>query len=75
MLIGRRGEASGGLLDKAVEEYSSHLADEYTFVDQWNELVNRTRIIEGLRSGERIFSKISSEARPMSSSTAPGPQS
>jgi hypothetical protein len=45
----------GRVLDDAVSEYSSHVAEEYTFIDPYGAVMTKQHLIQGLRSGEGIF--------------------
>jgi hypothetical protein len=45
----------GGVLDSVIREYATHIADDYTFVGPYGEVVTKQELLQRLRTGVGIF--------------------
>lgn len=45
----------GEALDRVVNQYETHLADDYTFIDPYGEVIDKPVYLQQLRSGHAIF--------------------
>jgi hypothetical protein len=51
----KKGMPLGGALDNLIALLDSRIADDYTFIDPYGEIVYKPRLIQRLRSGRAIF--------------------
>lgn len=45
----------GQILDDAVKEYGTHIAEEYTYIDPFGIVITKPQVIQRLRCGDGIF--------------------